>query len=586
MSVRFLSICLIPAALLTAALGTHVLAPRVSLRADEGGACLPCQTCPCPGCAAQPACCEKMETRTYQVADLVLPLGNTWNAKPQAAPTPCLLPASPPCTTAVLPCPGVGQATTKDAGCCPNACPPRPRAANELCTPPTMENELIKLIVHTIAPDSWQEKGGKGTIDYFPATMTLVVNQTLGLQEEIADLLAALRRLQDVQVTFEVRFVSLPEACYDRLKKDFDLAGKDPETAGAPQHVSFFDDKQLFALLERAQADQNTSVVQTPRLTVFNGQRSAIDITEKKPFVTGVKTQRKDGQSVVCPEIEVLSVGTHVGVQPIVSPDRRFVRLSLDVSLSSLSRDEADLFPVVIPVLPRDGKGNALEPVVFTQFIQQPCLNMQNLSATVPIPTGHTAVFSGWKRTKECRHDDTPPAVKELAIPFLNKLFKSTKYVRETECVLMLVTPRVIVPAEEEPDAFDDVNGLCWPFDDEPLPRPATGCDKDKNNPDGSVRPTVKVLDPESPGGFRDILITVTEQNTGGFQVGADFTSGAGFTGSVCNERNFNCEVAQLLEKYHQACAAGRRAEATELAVKALALDPACFHKASCPSEK
>ncbi len=61
------------------------------------------------------------------------------------------------------------------------------------------------------------------------------------------------------------------------------------------------------------------------------------------------------------------------------------------------------------------------------------------------------------------------------------------------------------------------------------------------NSPDGSVRPTVRVLDPESPNGFRDILITVEEQNTGTFQIGAGVTSDAGFTGSIIiNERNFD----------------------------------------------
>lgn len=61
------------------------------------------------------------------------------------------------------------------------------------------------------------------------------------------------------------------------------------------------------------------------------------------------------------------------------------------------------------------------------------------------------------------------------------------------------------------------------------------------NSPDGSVRPSVKVLDPESPNGFRDILISVEEQNTGSFQIGAGVTSDAGFTGSIIvNERNFD----------------------------------------------
>src|SRR5687768_5316581 len=39
-------------------------------------------------------------------------------------------------------------------------------------------DQLIHLIAHTIAPDSWNMWGGRGTLDFFPLGMTLVVNQT------------------------------------------------------------------------------------------------------------------------------------------------------------------------------------------------------------------------------------------------------------------------------------------------------------------------------------------------------------------------------------------------------------------------
>src|SRR5262249_1403908 len=61
----------------------------------------------------------------------------------------------------------------------------------------TRERQLIELITRTIQPNSWYESGGPGTIDFFPLTMALVINQTPDIQEQVADLLAALRRLQD-----------------------------------------------------------------------------------------------------------------------------------------------------------------------------------------------------------------------------------------------------------------------------------------------------------------------------------------------------------------------------------------------------
>jgi outer membrane protein assembly factor BamA len=59
--------------------------------------------------------------------------------------------------------------------------------------------------------------------------------------------------------------------------------------------------------------------------------------------------------------------------------------------------------------------------------------------------------------------------------------------------------------------------------------------------PDGSDRPTVTVLDPDSPNVLKDILVKVKEDNTGSLLFGVGVNSDAGLTGSiVLNERNFD----------------------------------------------
>ncbi len=87
----------------------------------------------------------------------------------------------------------------------------------------TKEDQLIQLIQNTIAPRSWASMGGQGTIDYFPLTMTLVINQTTDIQEQINDLLAALRRLQDAEVAVEIRLISIAEGFFERIGVDFNI---------------------------------------------------------------------------------------------------------------------------------------------------------------------------------------------------------------------------------------------------------------------------------------------------------------------------------------------------------------------------
>jgi len=84
-------------------------------------------------------------------------------------------------------------------------------------------NSLTDLLVSTIAPDSWDSVGGQASVRHYETTLSLVIRQTQKIHEEIADLLDQLRRLQDLQVTVEVRFVTVTDRFFERIGVDFDF---------------------------------------------------------------------------------------------------------------------------------------------------------------------------------------------------------------------------------------------------------------------------------------------------------------------------------------------------------------------------
>ncbi|MBY0588275.1 hypothetical protein K2X85_13945 [bacterium] len=83
---------------------------------------------------------------------------------------------------------------------------------------------VINLIRSTVEPDSWEENGGVGTIEYFQPNRTFVVTQTQKVHEALEDLFAQLRRLQDLQVSVEVRFINCSDAFFERIGIDFDVS--------------------------------------------------------------------------------------------------------------------------------------------------------------------------------------------------------------------------------------------------------------------------------------------------------------------------------------------------------------------------
>ena len=54
--------------------------------------------------------------------------------------------------------------------------------------------QLVELIQATVAPDSWDVRGGPGTIVYFGPTRSLVARQTLEVHEELGPVLGGLRK--------------------------------------------------------------------------------------------------------------------------------------------------------------------------------------------------------------------------------------------------------------------------------------------------------------------------------------------------------------------------------------------------------
>jgi hypothetical protein len=60
------------------------------------------------------------------------------------------------------------------------------------------EEELIVLLSH-VEPAWWREMGGRGTIQFYPLGMALVIQQTPEMHERIATLLTELRHLQDIE---------------------------------------------------------------------------------------------------------------------------------------------------------------------------------------------------------------------------------------------------------------------------------------------------------------------------------------------------------------------------------------------------
>ncbi|MFG0266907.1 MAG: hypothetical protein ACF8AM_17415, partial [Rhodopirellula sp. JB055] len=84
-------------------------------------------------------------------------------------------------------------------------------------------SQLMQLIQTTIEPESWEALGGVGTMAPYPQNLSLVVSTTSDVHDQIVDLLESLRRLQNLQITIEVRFFTLSDTLFEQIGIYFDL---------------------------------------------------------------------------------------------------------------------------------------------------------------------------------------------------------------------------------------------------------------------------------------------------------------------------------------------------------------------------
>jgi len=264
---------------------------------------------------------------------------------------------------------------------------------------PTQEDDLIRLIVQAVQPATWSDNGGVGSIEYMRPTMSLVINQTPQIQEQVADLLERLRKAQDTRVALEVRFVSVPEDAMERIGADF----------GTGHRLRFLNETQMLRFLEAAGADKRTCVLTAPKVTAQDRQAISLKIATGPHEWTTTEPSSAKVVADVCDKGEPNETGWHMTARPVVSGDRRFVMLSLNVE-----QREAQTA----------------------------------VRKTVAVPDGGTVLLDGFRTMVQVEKECPQPVIGD--IPYLNRLFQVVCASREPRRVFVLVTPRIIVSQEEE----------------------------------------------------------------------------------------------------------------------------------------
>lgn len=341
------------------------------------------------------------------------------------------------------------------------------------------------------------ESDDEGSVEYSGGI--LIVRKPLEAHKRIIKLLEALRETVGVMVTVEARFVQVQENMLEHVGIDIVNQGQSavalpPDTfgvinnprglgngpgavnvgynytdaqgqtnirgavtntlsslapAGLPFNITpqgglalqynFLDDFQLQALMDMVRKTQRQKVVNAPRITVFNGQRSHVLNINQRAYIQDVEVNQTGVIPVLNPVIGVLNAGAILEVRPAVSHDRRYVTVEVQPTLAT------ELQPrIPAPVTLANG---------FTSIpIELPVITVQKLRATVTIPDGGTVLLGGLKNYDEFEGEVGVPFL--VNVPLLNNLFRRQAFHKLKSSLVVLIKADITVARDEERRRF------------------------------------------------------------------------------------------------------------------------------------
>lgn len=354
---------------------------------------------------------------------------------------------------------------------------------------------ILGLIINSAPADSWRYEGtGEGTVEIFGTQ--LLVYQTAENHTKITDMLNQIRQTRPIQISVEPRFLFITDNFLEDIGIDLDFfldpAGRwtgprertttaagypgfstgaltplpfefgsfgatRPSGTGLPGSMggasaptafsiagSFLDKLEVDFLIRATQATSQANTMTAPRVTFENGGGARIFVGREVAYVSNVTVDTSENAVGYEIETDVIETGPTLNVAGVVSPDRRFVRLEIEVTLNELIDliNISDLVPTAA----------ALTPELALQ--QLPIMDTTTITTQVSVPDGGALLIGGLKRSAEEKKTVGIPVISKL--PYINRLFTNKSKIADKHVLVILLRPKII--------DLKEAQGLAYPM--------------------------------------------------------------------------------------------------------------------------
>jgi type II secretory pathway component GspD/PulD (secretin) len=195
------------------------------------------------------------------------------------------------------------------------------------------------------------------------------------------------------------------------------------------------DDLKLGGLIRAVEKNLDATLVNAPRLTIYNRQRANLSIVNQVSYVKDYDVEVAQTAFIADPLIDVVQDGLTLDVKPTVSYDRRYVQLELQPTVATLLRPirtfETNLSGLTTPVI-----------------IELPEVITRSAATTVTVPDHGFVVIGGLKHvtTRDSRAET--PILSQ--IPIISLFFSRKGRSDEIRDLIIIMHVKIVDLSEEE----------------------------------------------------------------------------------------------------------------------------------------
>ncbi len=205
---------------------------------------------------------------------------------------------------------------------------------------------------------------------------------------------------------------------------------------------------QLNVILRAVQERNKARQLTAPVVTAHNGQRVYVSVVTQRAYIADYNlVSGGTGYSIIevaDPEVATFQEGVILDVNPVISPDRKYITMDVRPTLATL------IGGVISTILISLG---SFTNVAFQVPIGVPQISLQQSYTSVTVPNGGTVLLGGFKSMSESKYTSYVPLLGK--IPLVNILFRRKATLSEKRSLIILITGRIVDLRGEEAQKFN-----------------------------------------------------------------------------------------------------------------------------------